>query len=174
MPPWHFPSMVVLHHFDRELEVTFREATKKEPGRSITELERSITSRHYALPGASEADTLGVKLVGTVGHIRPHIGIDSEDRDWTRRTFGVFGEREVMPYAGRRAMTAAIQVIKFVNGDDADTAPGPHVPAGSTVTFTYVVTDTGDVPLANVTLTDSTLGTITTFTGTATATACST
>ena len=41
-------------------------------------------------------------------------------------------------------MTAAIQVIKFVNGEESDTAPGPHVTAGSTATFTYVVTDAGD------------------------------
>ena len=41
-------------------------------------------------------------------------------------------------------MTAAIQVIKFVNGEETDTAPGPHVTAGSTATFTYVVTDAGD------------------------------
>ena len=26
----------------------------------------------------------------------------------------------------------AIDVVKFVNGQDADTAPGPHVAAGST------------------------------------------
>jgi uncharacterized repeat protein (TIGR01451 family) len=63
-------------------------------------------------------------------------------------------------------MAAGIQVIKFVNGQDADTPTGPQVLAGSTLTFTYeVTTGTGDVPLANVTLTDDTLGPITSFTG---------
>jgi hypothetical protein len=33
-------------------------------------------------------------------------------------------------------MPAAIHIVKFLNGQDADTAPGPHVAAGSTVTFT--------------------------------------
>jgi uncharacterized repeat protein (TIGR01451 family) len=61
------------------------------------------------------------------------------------------------------ASSPSIHIVKFVNGEDADTAPGPHVSAGSTVTFTYVVTDTGDVPLANVLVTDDQLGLLLTF-----------
>src|SRR4029079_3899998 len=51
-------------------------------------------------------------------------------------------------------------IVKFVNGQDADSPTGPHVPAGGTVTFTYVVTNTGTVPLANVVVTDDKLGPI--------------
>ncbi len=58
-----------------------------------------------------------------------------------------------------------IQIVKFVNGQDADSLTGPHVPVGSTVTFTYVVTNTGNVPLANVAVSDDKLGPITSFTG---------
>lgn len=59
----------------------------------------------------------------------------------------------------------AIKIVKFVNGDDADNAPGVYVAAGSTVTFTYVVTNTGNVPLSNVAVTDDVLGPISSFTG---------
>src|SRR5205814_510360 len=53
-----------------------------------------------------------------------------------------------------------IQIVKFVNGQDANLPPGPHVAAGSTVTFTYVVTTAGNVPLANVVVSDDKLGPI--------------
>src|SRR5436190_1243105 len=62
-------------------------------------------------------------------------------------------------------MAPDLRLIKFVNGQDADSATGPQVAAGSTLTFTYVVTNTGNVPLANVALTDDKLGPITSFTG---------
>jgi uncharacterized repeat protein (TIGR01451 family) len=59
----------------------------------------------------------------------------------------------------------AVSIVEFVNGQDADSPTGPHVQVGSTVTFTYVITNTGNVALANVVVTDDKLGTITSFTG---------
>src|SRR5207248_2340636 len=46
-----------------------------------------------------------------------------------------------------------------------DTAPGIHVDAGTTLTFTYIVTNTGNVPIKSVAVNDDVLGTITSFTG---------
>ena len=47
----------------------------------------------------------------------------------------------------------AIKIKKATNGQDADVAPGPEIPVGSPVTWTYVVTNTGDVALSNVKVT---------------------
>ncbi len=49
---------------------------------------------------------------------------------------------------------AAINVVKLTNGTDNNSAPGVYLPVGSTVTFTYVVTNPGNVPLSGVTVTD--------------------
>src|SRR5207253_295343 len=59
----------------------------------------------------------------------------------------------------------AIKIVASANAQDADLPPGTHVAAGRTLSFTYVVTNTGNVPLANVTVTDNKLGSITSFTG---------
>src|SRR4029079_2010997 len=41
----------------------------------------------------------------------------------------------------------AIKIVKLTNGTDNDSPTGPHVPVGSTVTWTYQVTNPGNVPL---------------------------
>lgn len=48
----------------------------------------------------------------------------------------------------------AINIVKLTNGTDNNTAPGPSVNVGSLVTFTYNVTNAGEVLLANVAVTD--------------------
>lgn len=47
-----------------------------------------------------------------------------------------------------------VDIEKFTNGQDADTAPGPIVIVGSTVTWTYVVSNTGSRQLTNIGVTD--------------------
>ena len=48
----------------------------------------------------------------------------------------------------------AIALTKLTNGTNNNSPTGPIVPVGSTVTFTYVVTNPGDVPLSSVTARD--------------------
>jgi hypothetical protein len=47
-----------------------------------------------------------------------------------------------------------ISILKFLNGMHVTAAPGPDETFATTVTFTYDVPNTGNVPLSNVTLTD--------------------
>ena len=47
-----------------------------------------------------------------------------------------------------------IDIEKATNGEDADTPTGPQIPVGGDVTWTYVVTNTGNVDLTNVTVVD--------------------
>jgi uncharacterized repeat protein (TIGR01451 family) len=47
-----------------------------------------------------------------------------------------------------------VDIEKATNGQDADEAPGPLVAEGGDVEWVYVVTNTGNVPLTDVTVTD--------------------
>ncbi|MFP4655792.1 MAG: PPXXXP-CTERM sorting domain-containing protein, partial [Methanohalobium sp.] len=51
-----------------------------------------------------------------------------------------------------------IDIEKSTNGEDADTPTGPEIEVGGTVTWTYNVTNTGNVPLNNVQVNDSVSG----------------
>ena len=53
-----------------------------------------------------------------------------------------------------------IDVEKATNTVDADVAPGPDVAVGDVVTWTYVVTNTGNVDLGSIVLTDDIEGAI--------------
>ena len=52
----------------------------------------------------------------------------------------------------------SIAVVKTVNGEDANTAPGPLLTAGGDATFVYTVTNTGNVPIADVAVNDDVEG----------------
>ncbi|MCW1971186.1 MAG: DUF11 domain-containing protein, partial [Anaerolineae bacterium] len=53
-----------------------------------------------------------------------------------------------------------LAIVKLTNGVDADNAPGPLVAAGGAVTWTYLVTNTGNITLANVAVMDDQVGAI--------------
>ena len=48
-----------------------------------------------------------------------------------------------------------ISIEKLTNGQDADTPPGPTIPVGGPVLWTYLVTNTGDVALTQVQVVDN-------------------
>ncbi|HOY46867.1 MAG TPA: SdrD B-like domain-containing protein, partial [Candidatus Dojkabacteria bacterium] len=54
-----------------------------------------------------------------------------------------------------------ITITKKTNDDDAQTAPGPSIYVGESVTWTYIVQNTGNVPLNSIVVTDDIEGVIT-------------
>lgn len=55
---------------------------------------------------------------------------------------------------------ASIDIEKFTNGVNADTPTGPVISIGTPITWRYEVTNTGNVTLNNVQVTDDKLGTL--------------
>ena len=58
-----------------------------------------------------------------------------------------------------------LNIEKYTNGVDVTAGQGPELLAGSAVTWTYVVTNTGNTALANVAVQDDREGAVTSFTG---------
>lgn len=61
----------------------------------------------------------------------------------------------------RSTRPPSIRLVKSVNDQDANTAPGPTLNAGDPVTFTYVITNNGGTTLTNIALSDDKLGAVT-------------
>jgi len=57
-------------------------------------------------------------------------------------------------------VSPSIDIEKHTNGEDADTPTGPSIVVGDPVLWEYIVTNTGDVDLTNVEVTDDILGPI--------------
>ena len=109
-------------------------------------------SDEVILPGTWTAgQNSNVATVTATGQNSGIIVTDSDPANW----FGL--EQEPNP---------SIDIVKLVSVDggitydDANTSPGPLLPSGETPQFKYIVTNTGNVPLTNVTVTDNILGLI--------------
>jgi hypothetical protein len=96
-------------------------------------------------------------------------GLDSDASPTTGRTGTVTlasGQTDNSVDAGFFAPTADIDIEKFTNGQDADFAPGVIIPVPNVappVTWTYTVTNTGNLPLTNVVVTDDQEGAVCTI-----------
>lgn len=68
-----------------------------------------------------------------------------------------------LPTVGANDVNPAIDIEKATNGEDADAAPGISLFVGSLVEWTYVVENTGNVVLVDITVTDDIIGSICTI-----------
>jgi uncharacterized repeat protein (TIGR01451 family) len=101
-------------------------------------------------PGASMTCTAtGTAQSGQYANLGTVTGTDPFDTE--------VSDEDPSHYVG---VSPGIDVEKSTNGLDADLAPGPFIPVGDPVNWTYVITNTGDTNLVNVVLDDDQLGTI--------------
>jgi len=111
------------------------------------------------LPGASHTCTAdGIAGSGPYNNVSDVVGTPgAEDPDNPGDYIPIPGADPVddddpSNYTG---VVPSIDIEKDTNGDQADDTIGPILGEGDLVTWTYVVENTGDVPLANVVVTDS-------------------
>lgn len=105
-------------------------------------------------PGAAfTCEATGAAIEGQYANLGTVTGIAPETTDVNgERVDGMeVTDEDPSHYFG---VLPAIDIEKATNGHDADDPTGPRIPVGSTVTWTYVVTNTGNVPLTDVTVSD--------------------
>lgn len=78
-------------------------------------------------------------------------GPDTTSIDGSRIPGTTVSDSDLSQYSGA---SPDIAIVKRVNGDDANVAPGIPVQIGSTVVFTYDVTNTGDTLLIDIVVSD--------------------
>jgi uncharacterized repeat protein (TIGR01451 family) len=112
-------------------------------------------------PGASDTDT----FTGT--YTITQADIDAGVKDNTATVTGKDPEGQDVTDTDDESVTLpqspAIDIEKSTNGQDADNPPGPNVVVGDAITWSYVVTNVGNVTLTNIEVTDSDLGSVATI-----------
>jgi uncharacterized repeat protein (TIGR01451 family) len=95
----------------------------------------------------------------TAAHVMTQADVAAGTVTNTAVGHGTFGEVQVDSNQATATVTAIHPAISVTKVTDA---PVIGVPSGSTVVYTYVVTNTGDEPLITVSLVDDVLGTVVT------------
>jgi hypothetical protein len=147
-----------------EAEVRLYDSTGAQVRMQVTDGDGKYTFTDVT-PGAY---SLGFTLPSSFALTKQKVGnnpaIDSDPHPDTARTalFTLLpGESNLTLDAGVRHVKPQIRVTALVNGNDANAAPGPSFATNTQINLTYVISNVGNAPLTEVTLTDSILGNIT-------------
>ena len=129
-----------------------------------------FTPQEFFIPFEGLLDGLGFTDVGSgatfsnVGAIELTFQATQQAMDGQMSLIGVIGNDIETANFANPAPMPSIDIEKLTNGNQADLATDLNVPVvtpGSTVTWTYIVTNTGDADLNNVTVTDNPAGVVT-------------
>lgn len=93
----------------------------------------------------------GVAVEGQYANVAAVTAQAADNANQPIAALGTFTDDDPSHYWG---LTSGLTMKKYTNGVDADTLPGPLVAIGSTVTWTYVVTNTGNTLLATTVVDD--------------------
>jgi uncharacterized repeat protein (TIGR01451 family) len=136
---------------DRGAGVNMPGATGSDGAYSFTNLRPgTYTIRETQPVGYPDGkDTQGTPGTGTIGNdafgnITLGQNVNGQDNN--------FGELPPVP---------AVSLVKKTNGSDNNQLPGVYIPVGSTVTWTYVVSNTGNAALGSIAVTDDRIGAVT-------------
>jgi len=98
-------------------------------------------------PGESMTGTAtGIAVSGQYTNIGTVTGLSPEGTE--------VSDSDPSHYFGYVPAAPGIDIEKFTNGQNVTATPGPSIPVGTTVTWTYIVTNTGNVPLTDISITD--------------------
>jgi uncharacterized repeat protein (TIGR01451 family) len=130
-------------------------------GAGVTPLPDNSTGSPFPLDeGGVDLGPMPVRGVFTVTFdVRIGRPLDpAVDRVRNVAVVAVGGDRLTPEVESEVEQHGGLALAKYTNGENADAPPGPIVAAGAAVTWTYLLTNTGDVILTGVTVTDSAPG----------------
>jgi len=139
---------------DHTVTATVKDENGVDPlvGRKVTF--EVISGPNAGENGTNRTDSNGEATFTYTGD--PIIGTD--DTDEIRASFGeegtIFSNTVTKTWTSQQNENPAIDIEKYTNGENADSEPGPEIAIGDPVVWTYVITNTGDVPLYSIILTD--------------------
>ncbi len=158
-------------------DVTIRKLTngedaKQPPGPFITAGEPVTWT--YAITNTGNVTVTAVTVVDDQPGVIPDCPFDTlgpgEQKECTASSVAIEGQYENVgtafgtppmgdPVTANDAShyfgtTPSIKIRKATNGEDSDAPPGPYIPVGEPVTWTYVITNTGNITLTAVAVVD--------------------
>jgi hypothetical protein len=106
-----------------------------------------VYGAHIAAPGDA---------IATGGTVPPGQGASQVSGNFQAAVDSSGSGAKTVPFKveGANPASPAIGIEKATNGVDADTPTGPSIPVGDPVTWTYAVTNTGNVTLTGITVSD--------------------
>ena len=153
------PSGTVRLQF-RQSEIDATADVPNVTGQQLVTLEVEVSGSTAVIVSDARAEAKVSLCHRTEGHGHHMITI-STDAESAHREHGDAKPGERVPGTQLQtfnnnceAVGPAVDIEKFTNGDDADSAPGPTVEVGDPVTWTYVVTNQGTIALTGITVVD--------------------